>query len=88
MLPSLVHEFVGQALYVVRTCPRVDLLTDESFLLDVDLRVTSDTSGEVGRQSNRFVEGVGVERLRVPEGCTHSFDTRTTDVVEGILLRK
>ena len=44
VLPCLVHEFVRKAFDVVRTCPWVDLLTYEGLFLDVDLRITSDTS--------------------------------------------
>ena len=60
MRPFLVGNLLGKGLYVVGTSPRVNLLADFGFLLDINLRVTSDTSGEVGRKGNRLVEGVGV----------------------------
>ena len=86
VLPSLVHEFVGQGLYVVRTCPRVDLLADLSLVLDVDLGVTGDTSREVCRQGDGLVERIGVERLSMTQHGCHGLDTSTAYVVEGILL--
>ena len=86
MLPSLVNQFVGQSLHIVRTSPWVNLLADLSLVLDVDLSVTSDTGREVGRQSDSLVEGVGVQTLGVAQYCSHSLDTGTTYVVEGILL--
>ena len=61
VLPRLVHEFVGQCLHVVRTCPWVDFLADFCLVLDVNLRVTCDTCREIGRQSNRFVKRIGVQ---------------------------
>ena len=61
MLPCLVNEFVGEGLNIVRTCPWVDVLAHLGLVLDIDLSVTCDTCGEVGRQGDSLVEGVGVE---------------------------
>ena len=85
MSPCLLHEFVGQSLYIVGTCPRIDDLGDVGFLLDVDLGVTGDTSRKVGRQCDSLVEGVGVQRLGMTLGGSHSLDTSAAHVVEGIL---
>ena len=86
VLPSLVIQLVGELLNIVRAGPRVDVLADLRLVLDVDLRVTSDTSREVCRQGDGFVEGVGVQRLGVTKHGSHSLDTGTTHIVEGILL--
>ena len=43
MLPGLMHQLVCQSLYIIATCPWVDLLTDLRFVLDIDLGVTGDT---------------------------------------------
>ena len=61
VFPSLVSDFVGEGFYIVRTAPWVDFATDFSLLLDVNLSVTSDTSREIGRKSDCFVERVGVK---------------------------
>ena len=86
MLPSLVYQLVGQRLYIVATSPWVDLLAHLGLVLDIDLRVTCDTSREVSRQCDSLVEGVGVERLGMTEYGSHCLDTGTTYVVERILL--
>ena len=71
---------------VVRTCPRVNLAADVGLLLNVDLRVTRNTRREVGRQGDRLVEGVGVQRLGVSQCGAHGLDGRTGHVVERVLL--
>ena len=59
--PCLVHEFIGEFFYIVRTSPWVDGLGDECFLLDKDLGVTSNTSREVGWKCDSLIKCVGVE---------------------------
>ena len=86
MLPSLVDEFVGQRLHIVRTSPWINLLAHFGLVLDVNLGVTSDTSGEVRRQSDSLIKCIGVQRLGVTQHSSHSLNTSTTYVVEGILL--
>lgn len=54
------YQLVGQSLYIVGTGPRVDLLANQCFFLNVNLRIASDTSRKVGRQSNRFVKCIRV----------------------------
>ena len=80
------NQFVRQRFHIVRTSPRVDFLTDLCFFLDINLSVTSDTCREVCRQSDRFVQCVRVQRLRVPQSGSHSFNTSTANVVERILF--
>ena len=55
-------------------------------LLDVDLGVTCDTCGEVGRQGDSLVEGVGMQGLSMSESGAHGLDTCPGHVVERILL--
>ncbi len=86
MLPCALSDFIGQSLYIVGTGPGIDLLGDHGLFLDIDLSVSGDTSREVCRQGDSFVEGVGVERLGVAKCGAHRFDTCTAHVVEGILL--
>ena len=79
-------DLVGQRLDVVGTCPRVDLAADVGLLLNVDLRVTCNTRREVGRQGDRLVQGVGVQRLGVSQRGAHGLDGRAGHVVERVLL--
>ena len=61
VFPSLVSQFVGQCFYVVRTAPRVYVLTNLRFFLNVNLSITCNTCREVGRKGNRFVQCVGMQ---------------------------
>ena len=60
-VPCLVYDLVGEALHVVRTGPGIDLAADIGLFLDVDLCVTCDAGRKVGRQRDRFVEGIGMQ---------------------------
>ncbi len=64
----------------------VDFLTNHGFFLNIDLRITGNTCGEVGRQCDSLIESIRVQRLCVSESSGHSFDTGTADVVERVLL--
>ncbi len=86
MFPGLVSDLVGQRLHVVGACPRVYLAGDGGLLLDVDLRVAGDAGGEVRRQRDGLVQGVGVQRLRVAEGGAHGLDGGAGHVVERVLF--
>ncbi len=88
MFPCAVSDLVGEALDIVAAAPRVDLLADMGFLLDIDLGVAGDTRGEVRRKGDSLIEGVGVETLGVAENGTHGLYAGTAHVVEGILLGK
>ena len=55
-------------------------------LLDVDLGVTCDTGGEVGRQGDSLVESVGMQGLGMSECGAHGLDTCPGHIVERILL--
>ena len=88
MFPCAVSDLVGEALYIVAAAPRVDLLADMGFLLDIDLGVAGNTRGEVRRKGNSLIEGVGVETLGMAENGTHSLYAGTAHVVKGILFGK
>ena len=75
-----------EAFDIVGTSPRVDGAAHLRLFLDVNLRVTGDTCGEVGRQGDGLVQRVGVQRLGVSQRSAHSLDAGTADVVERILL--
>ena len=88
MSPSAFDDLVGEVFHIVGAAPWVDDLADFGFILNVELGVTSQTCGEVGRQCDSFVERVGMQGLGVTESCGHSFHTGTADVVEWILFSK
>ena len=79
-------QLVGQPLDVVAAAPRVDDAAGAGLLLQEELGVAGDAGGEVGRQRDRLVERVGVQRLRMPP-CVAAMrlDARAGDVVEHVL---
>ena len=56
------------------------------FFLDDELGVTGNTRTKFGRQCNRFVQRVGVQRLGTTEHCSHRLNRGTHHVVVRILL--
>ena len=64
----------GQLLEVVAAAERVDHVADAGLLGEDQLGVAGDPGGEVGRQRQRLVEGVGVQRLRAAEHCGERLD--------------
>lgn len=84
--PSLVSQLVCQRLYIVRTTPRVNILADISFFLNINLSVTCDTCREVRRQRNSLVKCIGVQRLSMSQCSSHGLDTSTANIVKRILL--
>src|SRR5687768_11473742 len=79
------REIMGEALDVVAARPGIDRPADAGLLLQVQLGVARDPGAEVGRQRQRFVERVGVQRLRVTERSSERLDAGARDVVERIL---
>ncbi len=88
VLPRLRREIGGQPLDIERTAPGVDDAGRAAFLLQEELGVAGDAGGEVGRQGQRLVEGVGVQRLGVALRRCHGLDLGAHDVVEHILRRQ
>ena len=83
--PGPLGEVVGQPLDVVGAGPRVDGARRTALLLEQQLGVAGDPGREVGRQRDRLVEGVGVQRLGVALGGGHRLDAGAADVVEDVL---
>ena len=86
MSPSFANQLVGQEFYIIGTAPWVDNLTYLGFILDIKLRITSNTCGEVGRQGDGFVKRIRMKRLGMAQSSRHSFDTSTGNIVERILF--
>ncbi len=81
-------QVVGQALHQERAAPGIHRGGDAALQLQQQLRVAGDAGGEIRRQSNGFVERVGVERLRPAKHSGHGLDGRAGDVVEHVLGRQ
>ena len=81
----LAHELVGEPLDVVAAAPRIDDAAGAGLLLDEELRVAGDAGGEIGRQGDRLVERIGVQRLRAAVGGGQRLDGGARDVVEDVL---
>ena len=86
--PGALDDFIREVFHIVGAAPRIDDFAGLRLILDVELRVTRQTSGEIRRKRDGFVEGVRVEGLRVAERRRHGFHTGTADIVERILLRE
>ena len=78
-------QFLRQALDIMRAAPRVDDLGQTGFGLCQNLGVTGNTRREIGRQSQRFIQRVGVQRLGLTTGGGHAFDHGARHVVEHVL---
>ena len=83
--PRLRRQLVGEPLDVVAAAPRVDHPGRARLLLEEQLGVAGDAGREVGRQRQRLVERVGVQRLGVALGRGHRLDAGAHDVVEHVL---
>ena len=73
---GLADDAVGQGLDVVGARERIDHAADLAFLLHDQLRVARDAGGEVGRQADGLVEGVGVQRLGAAEHGREALEGR------------
>jgi len=63
-------------------------VADLGLLLDDDLGVAGDAGREVRRQTDRLVQGVGVQGLRPAQGRREGLERRADHVVVGVLLRE
>ena len=86
MCPGFLDQLIGQCLYIIGTAPRINNFADFGFVLNVQLSITSNTSREICRQRDSFVQSVSMQRLGMPQSCCHSLDTGTRNIVERILL--
>ena len=77
-----------QVLDEVGAAERVDRVRDAGLVRDDLLGAQRELDGEVGRQRQRLVERVGVERVRAAEDAGQRLDRRAHDVVVGLLGRQ
>ncbi len=85
MVPGFLGEIVGQPLDVIGAAPRIDDAGRAGFLLQHDLGVARDARRIVGRQRQRLVERIGVQRLGLALGRRHRLDHGAGDVVVDVL---
>ena len=83
--PGLFGKIVGEPLDIERAAPRIDRARGAALALQDDLRVAGDAGGKIGRQRQRLVERVGVQRLRAALRRRHRLDAGARDVVEHVL---
>ena len=84
--PGLVGHVLGEFFHQIAAGPGVDHVADVGLFLDHDLGVARDPGAELGRQRDRFVERIGVQRLGAAEHRRHRFDGGADDVVVRVLL--
>ena len=75
----------GQLLEEVRTAERIDDIDDTGLVRDDLLRPQRQRGRGLGRQRQRFVERVGVERLRAAKHRCHRLERRPHHVVVRLL---
>ncbi len=85
MAPSLCGEIAGEPLDIIRAAPGIDDAVGAAFLLQKQLRVARDSGGEVGRQRERLIERIGVQRLRMALRRRHRLDGSAHHVVVDVL---
>ena len=85
-LPRLFGQIIGQLLDIVRARQRIDDLGHLGLVLQDQLGVARDTGREFGRQRNRLVKRVGMERLRPAQNRRHRLVCRADHVVIGVLF--
>ena len=86
--PGLLREFGGEAFDVERAAPRIGDARGAALLAQEQLRIARDAGGEIGRQRQRLVERVGVQRLGVPLRRRHRLDRGAYHVVVDVLRRQ
>ena len=83
--PGFFRKLLRQPLDIERAAPRIGDARRAAFLLQHDLGVAGDARGEIGRQRQRLVERVRMQRLGVALRCRHGLDAGAADVVEHVL---
>ena len=78
-------QISGEPLNVIRAAPWIDDARRAAFLLQEDLRIARNAGGEIGRQSQRLVKRIGVQRLRMALCRSHCFNLRAHHIVEHVL---
>ncbi len=75
-----------QAFDVIGARQRIDHVGHAGLVLQNELGVTGDAGGKLGRQGNRLIKRVGVQRLRAAQHCAHRLIGCADDIVVGVLL--
>ncbi len=83
--PRSLSQIVRQTLDIVTSAPWINNVAAIGFLLNEKLRVAGDASREIGRQGERLVERVGMQRLRVAVGGGQRLDAGPHDIVVDVL---
>ena len=83
--PRLGGELLRQPLDVIGATPGIDDAVGAALLLQEQLRVAGDPRREIGRQRQRLVERIGVQRLGMALGRGHRLDRGAHHVVVDIL---
>lgn len=82
-LPRRIGHVLRQLFHQVAAAPRVDDVADVSLFLDQDLGVSSDARRKFGGHGDRFVEGIGVQRLGTAKHGRQRLDRGAHHVVVG-----
>ena len=85
MAPGLGREIARQPLDIIGAAPGIDDAGGAAFLLQEQLRVARDPRREIGRQRQRLVERIGVQRLGMALGRRHRLDGGAHHVVVDVL---
>ena len=88
VVSSALREIAGQTFEEVRAGERVDVVGDAALVRDDLLSPEGQQRRLARRERERFVEGVGVERVRSAEHRTQRLDRGPGDVVVGLLRRE
>jgi len=86
--PDLALGLVRERLDEPRSAERVDRVRDAGLLGDDLLLSEREESGLLGRDRERLVVGVGVERLRPTENCRERLERDPGQVVQRLLRRQ
>src|SRR5216684_1959864 len=84
----LLLDAIGEVFHVVRPSQRVGDLRHGRLMADHLLRAQCQLGGVLGRQSERFVISVRVQRLGASEDCAHRLERGPHDIGEGLLRRE
>ena len=86
MSPSTANNLISEVFQIIGTAPRVNNLANLGLVLNIQLGITGQASGEISRQRDSFVQSVSMQGLGVAQGCGHSLHTGSGNIVKRILL--
>ena len=85
-LPGRLGQIGGQLLDVIRPRQRIDDIGDAGLFLQDQLGVAGDAGGMLGRQADRLIERIGVQRLGAAQHRRKRFVGRAHNIVVGVLF--